>query len=179
MKKVLSFLVLIFVISLFSFSLSFGNYSNYDAPQLEFISNALPLLWGQPKAEVLRLMSIFPDFTCTDYGDQIGCVDRFNSKNMNIFISFFTEDYEERHDNLWKAAITADIQSAQEQQDLVRLLWLKGMKPAHADSDDFSALGALQLYFANETTSMIVYAQNVIPENDPFLLVEFFGISGD
>lgn len=177
MKKSLSLFVII-VISLFIFSLSYADYGNYAQPQLEFISNAVPLLWDKPKSELLRIMSIFPDYECTDYGDQVGCVSIFNTNGRdNIFLNFFTDDYEKHHDNLWKVAVTADLQHESQQQTLLNLLWLDGMKPYRPEKADFTIKGALPLYFRNETTSMIIYTQDFEPDNTPFLLVEYF--SGD
>ena len=80
MKKTFGMLIPLFLLSLFLFSLSFGYFENADTPQLEYISNAFEILWDKPKTDVLTVMSIFPHFTCTDYGDQISCVSGYNRK---------------------------------------------------------------------------------------------------
>ena len=95
--------------SLFLFSLSCGYFENYDTPQLEYISNAFEILWDKPKAEVLTIMSIFPHYECTDYGDQLSCVSIYNREGAAIYLNFFMDDYEARHDNLWKVSVTVDI----------------------------------------------------------------------
>ena len=174
MKKVLRLFVVIFIASLCYFSLSFADYENYAVPQLEWITNAFPGLWDKPKTEVLRMMAMFPDFECTDYDDQIGCFSKFNTNsNDNIYITYFMDDYEEHHDNLWKAAVTVDMQDAEQQQGLLHLFWLEGLEPFHTDEDDFAFLGAIPLYFTNDTTKMIAYAQLVRTQKYPFLLVEY------
>ena len=114
MKKSLMLLITVLLLSLFSFSGVFADFANYAGPQLEYISNSFPLLWNKPKEEVFRIMSIFPDFKCRDYGDQLACTSRFNTdRDDNIYINYFMDDYEEHHDNLWKVSVTADVQSAE------------------------------------------------------------------
>lgn len=178
MKYSLMFLV-IFLISLSVFSLSYADFANYSGPQLQFISNAVQLLWDKPKEEVFRIMSIFPDFVCTDYEDQIGCKSKFNAdRNNNIYLNFFTDDYEEKHDNLWKLSVTADVQSAEQNQDLFRILWLDGMKPQHTGNEyEFEYKEVQPLFFANEKTRMVIYFQPFEPENNPFLLAEYYPVN--
>ena len=180
MNKSLIF-VLITVIILFTFSLSYADYANYAAPQLEYISNALPILWGKPKADVFSIMSLFPDFTCTDYTDQIACGSTFNTKNNdNIFLNFFTDDYNGHHDNLWKLSVTADIQTAEQNQSLFRILWLEGMKPMHSGNEEEFTFPKVQpLFFQNETTKMTAYFQPFDPENNPFFLVEYYPVNNN
>ena len=167
------------LVILFTFSLSFADYANYAAPQLEYISNALPLLWEKPKEEVFAIMSLFPDFTCKDYSDQIACTSRFNTRDRNdIYLNFFTDDYENHHDNLWKLSVTADVRSPEEFQSLFRILWLSGMKPAHnGNEEEFSFPGVQPLFFQNETTKMTAYFQPYDPENNPFFLVEYYSLN--
>lgn len=178
MKKILMS-ALITLIFLFSFSLSSADFANYAGPQLEFISNAVELLWNKPKEEVFRIMSIFPDFICTDYEDQIGCQSIYNADlNNNIYLNFFTDDYEEKHDNLWKLSVTADVQNAEQNQDLFRILWLDGMKPQHTgDEYEFEYKGVQPLIFANEKTRMVIYFQPFDPQNNPFLLAEYYAVN--
>ncbi len=174
MKKVLSFLIIIFVIRLFTFSSSFADHANYAAPQLEWISNGFPGLWDRQKEDVLRMMDMFPDFSCTDYGDQVACTSRFNRDNNNIFINWFLDDYEEHHDNLWKVSVTVDLQAPDQQQELLRLLWLNGLKPARSDKVDFSYKGVLPLNFSDEKTNVVAYIQQFDHDINPFLLVEYY-----
>ncbi|MBQ6521098.1 MAG: hypothetical protein IJI14_20515 [Anaerolineaceae bacterium] len=178
MNKSLIF-VLITAVLLLTFSLSFADYANYAGPQLEYISNAVSLLWGKPKADVLSIMGIFPDFICTDYIDQIGCVSRFNTNNNdNIFLNFFMDDYEEHHDNLWKLSVTADVKTADQFQSLFQILWLEGMEPAHKGNEqEFTYQGVQPLIFKNKTTRMIAYFQPFDLENNPFFLVEYYPVS--
>jgi hypothetical protein len=175
MKKVLCFLMLIFVISLFAFSLSFADYANYAAPQLQWISNAFPGLWDRQKADVLRMMAMFPDYECTDYGDQVACTSKFNrNENNNIFINWFLDDYEEHHDNLWKVSVTVDLNASDQQQELFYLLWLDGLKPARSDKFDFTYKGVMPLNFSDEKTNMVAYLQQFDHDINPFLLVEYY-----
>ncbi len=178
MKKLLMS-ALITLLFLLSFSLSSADFANYAGPQLEYISNAVELLWDKPKEEVFRIMNIFPDFVCTDYEDQIGCQSRFNTdRNNNIFLNFFTNDYEEKHDNLWKLSVTADVQSAEQYQTLFRALWIEGMKPSHTGKEpEFEYKGVQPLFFANDTTRMVIYFQPFDAENYPFLLAEYYAIN--
>lgn len=178
MKKLLMF-ALITLSTLLNFSLSFADFANYAGQQLEYISNAVELLWDKPKEEVFRIMNIFPDFVCTDYEDQIGCISRFNTdRNNNIYLNFFTDDYEEKHDNLWKLSVTADVQSAEQYQDLFRILWIDGMKPSHTGKEyEFEYQGVQPLIFANKTTRMVIYFQPFEAENNPFLLAEYYAIN--
>ncbi len=173
MKKSLIFLLVILA-SLCSFSLSSALWGNYHTPQLEWISNALPGLWGRPKADLLWIMDIFPDFPCTDYGDQVSCASKYNRENANIFINFFLDDYETKHDNLWKASFTVDLQSSDQEQDLMRLLWLEGLKPARFDDKVFSYPAVVPMCFQNKTTKMIAYLQPFGHDINPFFLVEFY-----
>ena len=174
MKKVLMFLVISAFI-LVNFSLSFADFANYAWPQLEYISNAVQILWNKPKAEVLRVMSIFPDFECTDYGDQLGCSSKFNTNNNNnIFVIFFMDDYEEHHDNLWKVSVTADVEVPEQFQSLWSVLWIDGMKPFHSPEDEFGFKGVVPLYFRNETTAMTAWFQPYKDDNGDFLLVEYY-----
>lgn len=177
MKNSLMF-VLIIGVFLCSFSLSSADFANYAGPQLEFISNTVQLLWEKPKEDVFRMMSIFPAFICTDYKDQIGCTSKYNSdRNNNIYLNFFMDDYEEKHDNLWKLSVTADVQSAEQYQDLFRILWLEGMRPEHSGKEEeFSYPGVQPLFFANETTRMVAYFPPFDPANNPFFLVEYYAI---
>lgn len=175
MKKVLSFLVLIFVLILSMFSLSFAETANYASSQLQWISNAVPGLWDKPKEDVLRMMAMFPDYTCTDYGDQIGCVSKFNTnRNDNIFLNWFMDDYEEHHDNLWKVSFTVDIQASNQEQEIFQLLWLDGLKPERTERADFSYKGVLPMHFADEKTIMTAFFQPFDHDINTFLLVEFY-----
>ncbi len=174
MKKIPALSVLIILAALFIFSLCSAEFSNYAAPQLEWISNAYPGLWGRPREDVLQMMAMFPDYVCRDYGDRISCQSKFNSgKNDNIYIAYFTDDYEGHRDNLWKVAVTANIQTGEEAQLLFNLLWLEGLKPFHTEDDDFSFKGAQALYFRNNTTTMIAYIQPFEADNNPFMLAEY------
>ena len=156
-------------------SLSFANFENYDTPELEFISNAFELMWDGSKAEVLKIMSIFPHYKCTDYSDQLSCVSRYNREGANIFLNFFFDDYEEHHDNLWKVAVTADVGEPSQFQEIFQLLWLEGMKPVHSAGDEvFTYPGVQPLCFKNEKTTMIAYFQPFDAENNPFFLVEYY-----
>ena len=156
-------------------SLSSAEYSNYAAPQLEWISNAFPGLWGRPKSEVLRMMAMFPNYKCTDYEDQIGCITIYNSdRQNNIFLNFFTDDYEEHHDSLWKVSVAADLKDSDEQQNLFNILWLDGLKPFHTPDNNFSFPAAIPLYFRNEETFMAAYLQPSNHDTAPFLLVEYY-----
>ena len=175
MKKLLILLSIIFALSLCIFSLSFADFANYAGPQLEYISNSFPILWNKPKTEVMRVMSIFPDFICKDYTDQLVCTSRFNTdRNNNIYINFFMDDYEEHHDNLWKVSVTADIQSSEQIQSLFDVLWINGMKPFHDPDDEFWFEGVVPLYFNNETTTMVAWFQPYKPNNGAFFLVEYY-----
>ena len=179
MKKNLIILAAVFSLSLILFSLSFGYFENADTPQLEFITNAIELLWDKPKADVLRIMSIFPHYKCTDYGDQIGCVSIYNRRNGNIYLNFFYDDYEERHDNLWKVSVTVDIGQSYQFQEIFQLLWLEGMEPFHSEDDEvFTYKGVQPLCFKNEKTMMTVYFQPFDADNNPFFLAEYYGVSG-
>ncbi len=174
MKKNLILALFIILAGLFISSPGSAQFSNYAAPQLEWISNAIPGLWDRPREDVLRMMAMFPDFKCGDYGDRISCQSNFNTKhNDNIYIAYFTDDYEGHRDNLWKVSVTADIQAADEAQSLFDILWLEGMKPSHLESDDFSFKGAQALYFRNKTTVMIAYFQPSRVDSNPFFLVEY------
>lgn len=173
MKKFLIFLSVI-IASLFNFSLSFALWENYAIPQLEWISNALPGLWDRPKEEVMRIMDIFPDYPCTDYGDQVSCASKFNRDHANVFIIFFLDDYETKHDNLWKASFTVDLQSSDQQQDLLTLFWLKDLKPVHSASDIFEYPAVVPMCFENETTKMVPYFQPFGQDEYPFFVVEYF-----
>ena len=177
MKKILTVLTAAVLLSLFLFSLCSADLPNYAASQLEFISNALPLLWERPKEEVLRIMSIFPDFVCTDYTDQLGCVSKYNTNDQNnIFINFFMDDYEDHHDNLWKASFTLDLRERGQTQEYFQLLWLEGLKPSHSAKDEFWYTGVIPMYFADAKTKMIAYPQVFDPENNPFFLVEYLSL---
>ena len=174
MKKSLILLVII-IISLANFSLSYAAWENHTTPQLEWISNALPGLWDRPKEELMRIMDIFPDYVCTDYGDQVSCASRYNRDHANNFIVFFMDDYETKHDNLWKASFSIDMQSSDQQQDLLNLFWLQGLKPVHTDTDIFEYPAVVPMCFENETTKMIPYFQTFGQEEYPFFVVEYFG----
>ena len=176
MKKLLSILVIVLIMTLFMVSLSSAQWSNYASPQLDYISNTFPLLWNKPKTEVQRLMSIFPDYVGTDYGDQLVYVSKYNTdRHNNIYINFFMDDYEEHHDNLWKVTVTADVQSAGEMQDFFRILYIEGMKPFHtAEDQEFTYKGVVPLRFDNENTIMMVYFQHFDINNDPFFLAEYY-----
>ena len=175
MKKTFTVSTAVFLLSLILFSLSFGNFENYDSPQLEYISNAFEILWDRSKADVLNVMSIFPHFICTDYGDQVGCVSGYNRENSNIYLNFFVDDYEEHHDNLWKVSVTVDIREASQNQELLQLLWLEGMKPFHMENDEvYTYKGVQPLCFKNEKTMMTAYFQPFDAENDPFFLAEYY-----
>ena len=178
MKKLL-ISALIILLFLLNFSLSSADFANYAGPQLEFISNAVELLWGKTKEDVFRVMNIFPDFVCTDYEDQIGCQSRFNTdRNNNIYLNFFTDDYEGKHDNLWKLSVTADVQSAEQFQTLFRALWLDGMKPSHTGKEpEFEYQGVQPLIFANENTRMVIYFQPYHEKDYPFLLAEYYALN--
>ena len=175
MKKTFTVSTAVFLLSLILFSLSFGNFENYDSPQLEYISNAFEILWDRSKADVLNVMSIFPHFICTDYGDQVGCVSGYNRENSNIYLNFFVDDYEEHHDNLWKVSVTVDIREASQNQELLQLLWLEGMKPFHMENDEvYTYKGVQPFCFKNEKTMMTAYFQPFDAENDPFFLAEYY-----
>ncbi len=174
MKKALRPLLFAVTAVLFLSLQGMAEYANRSVPQLEWISNGIPGLWARPKEEVFRMMAMFPDFTCTDYDFQVSCTSIYNTKNNDdIFLTFFTEDYLERHDNLWKVSITINIQEAEQAQTLFNILWLDGLKPFHFPTDDFSFLGCPPLYFKNDTTTMIVYIQPFKRDNNPFMLVEY------
>lgn len=175
MKHSLNLFFIVFLLSLVMVSVSSAQFSNYASPQLEFISNGFPGLWNRPKAEVFRMMEMFPDFDCKDYEDQIACSSRFNTdRNNNIFLNFFTDDYEEHHDNLWKVSVTVDLGNPAEVQSLFNLLWINGMKPFHTEEDLFEYPGVVPLYFDNENTAMVVWASPYKEGNNPFLLVEYY-----
>lgn len=175
MNNFLRLLVIVVLSSLFIFSLSYADFANYAGPQLEYISNAFPLLWNKPKAEIIRIMSIFPDYVYTDYGDQLVYTSKFNTKrNNNIYINFFTDDYEEHHDNLWKVSVTADVESAEQYQTLFDALWIDGMQPFHNDEDEFRYEGVIPLYFDSEGTSMVAWFQPYVPDNGAFFLAEYY-----
>ena len=178
MKKALFLFFLMLIAGMLNFSLSFAEWGNYATPQLEWISNALPGLWDRPKEDLLRIMDIFPDFSCTDYGDQVSCQSKYNRDKCNIFIVYFLDDYESKHDNLWKASFTIDLQSSDQEQDLFALLWLKGLKPAHLSKertgDIYSYPEVIPSCFKNETTSMVAYFQTFGHDSYPFFLVEYY-----
>ena len=174
MKKALYPAAAAVLLFLVLFSQCLADYANPDVLQLEWISNGIPGLWDRPKADIIRMMAMFPDFTCTDYDFQVTCTSRYNSNsNNNISITFFTEDYADKHDNLWKVAMTIDLQTADQAQMLFNILWLEGLKPFHLKNDDFNFLGAQVLYFKNDTTTMIGYFQPFDFDNYPYLLVEY------
>ena len=180
MKKVLMYTVIL-VVLFFSFSLSFADYANYAGPQLEFISNAIPMLWDKPKEEVLRTMTLFPAFICTDYTDQIGCKSKYNvdDANNSIYLNFFTDDYEDHHDNLWKVSITADVQTAEHFQSLLESCWLEGMRPMHSGTEEeFTYMSVQPLIFHTENTRLIAYFQRFDPKNNPFFLAEYYPVRG-
>lgn len=175
MKHLLKLFTLVLLLCFCFVSFSYADFANYAGPQLEYISNTFPILWNKPKSEVFRIMSIFPDFICTDYTDQIGCVSKFNTdNNNNIYLNFFTDDYGEHHDNLWKVSVTADVQSAEQMQTLFSVLWLDGLKPFHNDEDEFGYEGVQPLYFDREDTSMVVWFQPFKPNNGAFFLAEYY-----
>ncbi len=174
MKKAVYALLFAVLAGLFILSQGLAEYANRDVPQLEWISNGIPGLWARPKEDIFRMMAMFPDFSCTDYDFQVSCTSTYNTAhNDDIHMTFFTEDYQERHDNLWKVSITVDLQEGYQAQTLLDLLWLEGMKPFHFVDDDFGFLGAQPLYFRNDTTTMIAYIQPFRPDNNPYLLVEY------
>lgn len=176
MRRIFVILTAAFLLSLILFSLSFGYFENPDTPQLEYISNSFELLWDKPKADILRLMSIFPHYTCTDYGDQLSCVSMYNIENGNIFLTFFLDDYEEHHDNLWKVSVTVDVGQSSQFQEIFQLLWLKGMKPSHSENDEvFTYKGVQPFCFENEKTRVIAYFQPFDEDNNPFFLAEYYG----
>ena len=146
MKKFLILLVVMAAV-LLNFSLSFAYWENPSTPQLEWISNALPELWDRSKEEVLRIMDIFPDYVCTDYGDQVSCASIYNRDRTNNFVVFFLDDYETKHDNLWKASFSIDLQSSDQQQDLLTLFWLQGLKPVHTDEEIFQYPAVVPMCF--------------------------------
>ena len=87
MKKALRLFCIVLLMSLVRFSLSFADFANYAGSQLEYISNAIPLLWGKPTADIQRIMSIFPDYECSVFEGQYVCTSSFNTNdNNNIFI---------------------------------------------------------------------------------------------
>ena len=174
MKKALYAILFAVIACFFIYSQGKAEYANRSVPQLEWITNGIPGLWAKPKEEIFRMMAMFPDFTCTDYDFQVTCVSTYNTKhNDDIHMTFFTEDYQEQHDNLWKVSITVDLQQGDQAQTLFNILWLEGMKPFHFADDDFGFLGAQPLYFKNDTTTMIAYFQPFDPDNNPYLLVEY------
>lgn len=180
MKKALFLFFLMLIAGMLNFSLSFAEWGNYATPQLEWISNAFPSLWGKPKEEVFRIMEMFPDYICTDYESQIACKSRFNNNEQhnNIFLNFFTDDYEEKHDNLWKVAVTADIQAAGQNQELLDLLWIKGLVPHHSgNEEEFGFPSVIPLFFRNKSTEMVVYFQQFDIDNNPFFLAEYYDLS--
>ncbi|MBR6090444.1 MAG: hypothetical protein IKP86_10950 [Anaerolineaceae bacterium] len=175
MKKSLIFLIMICV-SLLTFSLSFANFANFAGPQLEFISNGFDGLWDRPTEDIRWMMNLFPDYECTDYPGQFVCSSRFNTGDQNnIYINFFTDDYEKKHDNLWKVSVTVDVQSAEEFQTLFEVLWNEGMKPVHTgNEEEFSYKGVQPLFFENQKTRMVAYFQEFDPDNNSFFLVEYY-----
>ena len=178
MKKPFVILAAMLLMSLFLFSLCFGYFENYDTPQLEYISNAFEILWDKPKTEVLTVMSIFPHYECTDYGDQLSCVSIYNREGAAIYLNFFTDDYEDRHDNLWKVSVTVDIGEPSQFQDLFQILWLNGMKPSHDEDDEvFTYKGVQPLCFENDKTMMTVYFQPFKADNNPFFLAEYYSLA--
>ena len=175
MKKTLRLFGIVLFMSLFMFSLIFADFANIDGPQLEFISNAIPMLWNKPTSDIAYIMSIFPDFECSVFEDQYVCSSKFNSNyENNIFINFFTDDYEEHHDNLWKVSITADVQSAEQIQSLFQVLWIDGLKPFHDPDDEFGFPGVAPLYFSREDTTMVAWLQPFTAKKGQFFLVEYY-----
>lgn len=175
MKKALCILTAVLISSLFLFSLSFADWANYAAPQLEYITNAFPILWNKPKEQVQQIMSIFPDFIGTDYGDQLVYTSKYNYNDQNnIYINFFMDDYEEHHDNLWKVTLTLEVQKADQTQDLFAILWIDGLKPFHSEEDEFWFRGVQPLYFSSEDTTMVAWFQPFKADNNPFFLVEYY-----
>lgn len=174
MKRTVCLFLAVISACLLLSSLCAADFANPAGPQLEWISVAIPKLWDRPKADVLFTMSIFPDFECGDYGDRISCSSRFNdSADGRIYIAFFMDDYEEKHDNLWQVTFTVDITSPDQAQDLMRILWLDGMKPAPWEESPYPYPDVLRLFFANETTKLITYTQKFEEGNNPFFLAEF------
>ena len=175
MKKALRLFCIVLLMSLVRFSLSFADFANYAGSQLEYISNAIPLLWGKPTADIQRIMSIFPDYECSVFEGQYVCTSSFNTNdNNNIFINFFTDDYEEHHDNLWKVAITADVQSGDQIQQLYNALWIDGLKAFHDQDDSFAYNGVVPLYFDREDTKMTAWFQPWTGAKGSFFLVEYY-----
>lgn len=176
MKKSLCVLFLVFAVSLAAVSLcSAADFTNYAGPQLEWISNTFPMLWDQPRDQVLWIMNIFPDYECIDYGDRVCCSSRTNNgKDNNIYITYFTDDYEEKHDNLWKVSVSVDIQNAEQAQTAMAALWLKGMKPSAWEDSPYEYPNVQPLFFTNDTTELVVYAQEFLEGNNAFFLMEYF-----
>lgn len=173
MKKAVSVLLAVIAACLLLPSLCAADFANYAGPQLEWISNAFPLLWDRPRADILTLMSIFTQYECTDWEDRISCKSRFNSDGRSIYIAFFTDDYEEKHDNLWKVSVTVDLERADQVQDVMRALWLDGLKPIPWEDSPYEYLNVLPMFFANETTKLVTYTQVFKKDNNPFFLAEF------
>lgn len=174
MKRYLYLFLFILILSMVPVSLSSADFANYAGSQLEYISNAFPLLWNKPTSEILRIMSIFPDYICKEYEGQLVCTSKFNTdRDNNIYINFFTDDYEEHHDNLWKVSVTADVQSAEQFQFLFDALWIDGMKPFHSQDDQFYD-GVVSLYFDNEVTSMVLWFQPFKANSGSFFLAEYY-----
>ena len=152
------------------------SYSNYAAPQLEYITNSFASLWNKPKEAVLQVMSMFPDYICTDYGDQVGCESKYNIPDANniIFLNFFTDDYAEHHDNLWKVTVTADFNSAEEKNNLFSLMWIDGLRPSPVEMASYEYPAVLPLYFNNEQTAMVVWENSDDLNVSNFLVVEYY-----
>ncbi len=178
MKKIAGIISAVLFACLLITSLSSADFANYAGPQLEWISNAVPKMWDKSREEVLWMMSIFPDFECTDYEFQVSCTSRFNSDaDNNIFITFFTDDYEMKHDNLWKVAVTVDLQKAEQVQDLVQVLWLDGMKPSEWEDSPYPYPFVQRFFFKNESTELIIYSQVFKNGNNPFFLAEYLSLA--
>ncbi len=178
MKKAVLIPVLVLTACLFTVSLASADFANYAGPQLEWISNAIPKMWEKSREDVLWIMSIFPDFECTDYEFQISCSSRFNTDmNNNIYITFFTDDYETNHNNLWKVAVTADLQKPEQAQDLLRALWLDGLKPSEWVDSPYEYPNVQLLFFKNETTELVIYDQKYKDGNNPFFLAEYYSLA--
>jgi len=140
----------------------------------EIVKN-LPQMWMANPAEVKRMMTFYPEFSCNRNADVISCqsLNNRNCADINVELKFTSEDDYAEFEHV---TFTMEINNTEDVQKTIENFWFEGLKPAKISGASYPQ-GQVTIYFSMDNT-LVCYAIPIDKTGVRFLQVDFGFVRG-